>query len=169
MIPIREGVFISIVNDAGSGGPIALIASAGEANPLTILLFGPMQVWVHGHPLPYLRSRKALWLLALLTLRDGRPVERERLAGTLWPDVIQERAAGNLRVVLSELRHALGSEGGRLLSPGHHTLSLDLTGAEVDLRAFDAAMHSKNLKALKQAVVYALMNAEEDREHNRES
>src|SRR5712691_10511374 len=127
------------------GGPFALIASEGASHPLTILLLGPMQVLVHGRPLPHLRSRKAFWLLALLTLRDGRPVEREWLAGTLWPEVTQERSATNLRVVLSELRRALGSERGRLQSPGRHTLALDLTGADVDLRTFDAALHSKKL------------------------
>jgi DNA-binding SARP family transcriptional activator len=58
-----------------------------------------------------MRSRKGLWLLALLALRAGRSVEREWLAVALWPDVPQERAAANLRVILSELRHALGSEG----------------------------------------------------------
>lgn len=135
-----------------SGGPIALIVSEVASHPLTILLFGPMQVLVHGRPLPRMRSRKALWLLALLTLRDGKPVEREWLAGTLWPDVTQERAATNLRVVLSEMRHALGSEGGRLQSPGRHTLSLDLAGADVDLLTFDAAVHNKKLEALQQAV-----------------
>jgi len=111
-----------------------------------------MQVRVHSRPLPNMRSRKALWLLALLTLRDGRPVEREWLARTLWPDVTQGRSDTNLRVVVSELRHALASEGGRLQSPGRHRLSLDLTGADVDLRTFDAAMNSKKLEALQQAV-----------------
>jgi predicted ATPase/DNA-binding SARP family transcriptional activator len=134
------------------GGPFALIASEGASHPLTILLLGPMQVLVHGRPLPHMRSRKAFWLLALLSLRDGRPVDREWLAGTLWPDVTQERSATNLRVVLSELRRALGSEGRRLQSPGRHTLALDLTGADVDLRTFDAAINSKKLEALKQAV-----------------
>ncbi|MBC8104713.1 MAG: hypothetical protein H7Z41_19230, partial [Cytophagales bacterium] len=55
--------------------------------PLTITLFGPLSVLVNGQPIPHLRSRKAQWLLALLTLRGGRPVQREWLAGTLWPDV----------------------------------------------------------------------------------
>ena len=47
---------------------------------LTITLFGPIEVLVEGCPLPPLRSRKALWLLALLALRGGRTVEREWLA-----------------------------------------------------------------------------------------
>ena len=38
--------------------------------PLTIQLLGPFEVRLHGQPLPRLRSRKGLWLLALLTLRS---------------------------------------------------------------------------------------------------
>ena len=111
-----------------------------------------MQVLVEGRPLPRLRSRKALWLLALLALRAGRPVEREWLADTLWPDVDPSRAAANLRVVLSELRRVMGSEDGRLRSPGRHTLSLDLTGADVDVLTFDAAVTAQKLPALERAV-----------------
>jgi predicted ATPase/DNA-binding SARP family transcriptional activator len=129
-----------------------VIVSESISTPLTITLFGPMRVLVEGHPLPRLRSRKALWLLALLALRAGRPVEREWLAGTLWPDIDQGRAATNLRVVLSELRRALGSEGGRLQSPGRHTLLLDLVGADVDLCKFDTAMVSRDQEVLKEAV-----------------
>jgi predicted ATPase/DNA-binding SARP family transcriptional activator len=119
---------------------------------LTISLFGPMQVLVQGQPLPHLRSRQSLWLLALLTLRHDRPVEREWLAGTLWPDSDQSRGLRNLRIVLSELRKALGSESQRLQSPDRHTLSLDLAGAPVDVRTFDAAILSQKRSALTQAV-----------------
>src|SRR5258708_13204150 len=111
---------------SGSGAPIALTASEQASHPLTILLFGPMQVLVHGRPLPPMRSRKALWLLALLTLRDEQPVDREWLAGTLWPAVPPKRAAANPRGVLREFSHALGTGGRRLLSPGPHTLPLQL-------------------------------------------
>lgn len=122
------------------------------SSPLTLTLFGPMQVLVEGRPLPRLRSRKSLWLLALLALRAGRPVEREWLAGTLWPDVDQSPAAANLRVVLSELRRALGIQGSRLETPGRHILSLDLDGADVDVRAFDEAVASREAAALARAV-----------------
>ncbi len=93
-----------------------------------------------GKPLPHLRSRKALWLLALLTLRRDRPVEREWLTGALWPDVDQDRAFRNLRVVLGEFAPGVGDEGERLQSPGRHTLCLSLTGARADVVTFDAAM-----------------------------
>jgi DNA-binding SARP family transcriptional activator len=111
-----------------------------------------MQVRVHGLPLPAFRSRKPLWLLALLSLRSNRPVEREWLAGALWPDSDQSQAIANLRPVLSELRRALATQGNRVQSPDRHTLALDLTDAEVDLLRFDAAIASGTLSALEQAV-----------------
>jgi predicted ATPase/DNA-binding SARP family transcriptional activator/Tfp pilus assembly protein PilF len=122
------------------------------SSPLILTLFGPMQALVQGRPLPHLRSRKTLWLLALLTLRHDRPVEREWLAGTLRPDVDQSQAFANLRPILSELRSGLGDQGKRLQTPDRHTVRLDLTGAEVDLLTFDAAIASGKLSALEQAV-----------------
>ena len=115
-------------------------------------LFGPMQALVDGNALPPMRSRKGLWLLALLTMRHDRPVEREWLAGTLWPDVEQSQAFANLRPILSELRNGLGSQKERLQSPDRHTLRLDLTGADVDLIAFDAAIAAKKLPELEKAI-----------------
>jgi hypothetical protein len=53
------------------------------AAPLTIHLFGPMRVLVHGKPMPRVRARSAEWLLALLVLRHGRTLDRAWLAGTL--------------------------------------------------------------------------------------
>ncbi|MBC8134574.1 MAG: tetratricopeptide repeat protein [Fibrella sp.] len=116
------------------------------ASDLAITLFGPMQVLLYNRPLPRLRSRKALWLLALLTLRHGRPVERGWLAGTLWPDVGESQSSASLRAVLSELRSALGGQCARLQSPSRHTISLDLSDAAVDMLAFDAAVASGDLK-----------------------
>jgi predicted ATPase/DNA-binding SARP family transcriptional activator/Tfp pilus assembly protein PilF len=117
-----------------------------------ITLFGPLQVRVNGLPLPALRSRKPLWLLALLTLRPNRPIEREWLAGTLWPDLDQSRAFANLRSVLSELRKALATQGNRLQSPDRTTLMLDLAEADVDVLRFDAAIKSGQLADLEQAM-----------------
>ena len=111
-----------------------------------------MQVRVQGVALPPLRSRKALWILALLTLRHGRPVEREWLAGTLWPDADQSQSFGNLRPAVSDLRRALGSQSDRLQSPDRHSLLLDLSSSEVDLLAFDAAIAVKSPASLEQAV-----------------
>ncbi|MBC7806444.1 MAG: tetratricopeptide repeat protein [Akkermansiaceae bacterium] len=133
--------------------PNASIAPVEPLPPgLSITLFGPLLVLVNGQPIPHLRSRKAQWVLCLLTLRYGRPVQREWLAGTLWPDIDQTQAFANLRPTLSELRKALGSEGARLQSPSRNSLLLDLSGADVDVIAFDAAVAGKTGPGLERAV-----------------
>ncbi|BDI28535.1 hypothetical protein CCAX7_005860 [Capsulimonas corticalis] len=123
-----------------------------HAAPLTLTLFGPMQILVGGQPIVRLRSRKTLWLLALLVLRGGRPVERVWLAETLWPDIDPTRSLSSLRAILSDLRAALGAEGARLRSTSGNTLSLDIAGAEIDVLAFDAAVASGKIPALERAV-----------------
>lgn len=112
--------------------------------PLTLRLFGPMQILVDGEPLPKMRSRKARWLLALLTLRNGEPVSREWVAGRLWPDVDVSLALANLRPLVSELRQAMGAQSARLQTPDRKTILLDLDGADADVVAFDAAIQENN-------------------------
>ena len=88
------------------------------------------------------RTRSVEWLLALLVLRHGLPVDRSWLAGTLWPDSEQQQALHNLRDMLVHLRKALGPERERIQSPTRDTLTLDLEGAQVDVLKFDAAMRA---------------------------
>src|SRR4051794_30697657 len=108
--------------------------------PLVIRLLGPFAASVNGSPLPRLRSRKGYGLLALLVLSAGREVERSWLVGILWPDSPEAAALANLRSSLKDLRRALGSAAPRLCSPTPQTLAFDLTGTEIDLIAFDAAI-----------------------------
>jgi predicted ATPase/DNA-binding SARP family transcriptional activator len=107
---------------------------------LAIRLLGPMEVRLHGAPLPRFHSRKEHWLLALLCLRHGRGVERPWLAGLLWPDSAESQALAYLRNTLKDLRRALGPEAHRLRSPTPRTLALDLEGAAVDVVAFDESL-----------------------------
>ena len=119
---------------------------------LTLNLFGSMDVRVHGDSLPRLHSRKSLWLLALLALRKGKPVERDWLAGTLWPDSSQSQAQAYLRQSLTELRRALSTEATRLQTPTRQTVSLDLTGAAVDVLVFDAGIRQAEPHALRDPI-----------------
>src|SRR5262249_49276748 len=122
------------------------------APQLTLCLFGPLRVTLPGAPLPRVRTRSVEWLLALLTLRHGRTVSRDWLAGTLWPDSSEGRALHNLRDDLMRLRRALGAEGGRILSPTRDLLTLDLDRAEVDLLVFDRAVQAEDEASLREAV-----------------
>jgi DNA-binding SARP family transcriptional activator len=120
--------------------------------PLVIRLFGSFEAWVHGEPLRRLRTRKGEWLLALLALRDGKDLERDWLAGTLWPESLNEQALLSLRKSLQDLRQALGPETHRLRAPTRPTLRLDLTGADVDALTFDAAIARADAASLEEAV-----------------
>src|SRR6185369_7105006 len=81
-----------------------------------------------------------------------RPVEREWLAGLLWPDSPQDAALFYLRRSLSELRRALGSEAGRLVAESTRTIRLDLACACIDVLAFDEAILCAEPSSLKLAV-----------------
>lgn len=106
---------------------------------LTLRFFGPPEVRCSdGELLPTLRTRKGLWLLALLVLRAGKTVERLWLAGQLWPDTPTEGGLANLRRSLTDLRGALGPDATRISSPTSTTLCFDAQGIDCDLLAFDA-------------------------------
>jgi predicted ATPase/DNA-binding SARP family transcriptional activator/Tfp pilus assembly protein PilF len=123
-----------------------------EMPPFSVHLLGPCEVRIEGEPLPRLRSRKVLWLLALLALRQGRAAERSWLVATLWPESMETQAMYNLRQALTDLRRALGAQSERLQSPDRHTLLLDLSAADVDLIAFDSLIKNGDITALEQAV-----------------
>jgi predicted ATPase/DNA-binding SARP family transcriptional activator len=121
--------------------------------PLLVLrLFGPFEALLDGALLPGLRRRQARWLLALLALRAGRPVERVWLAGLLWPEAAEITALKNLRSSLADLRQSLGPAAGCLVSPTARTLCLGLGGAEVDVVSFDAAIVEGSNAGLERAV-----------------
>jgi predicted ATPase/DNA-binding SARP family transcriptional activator len=123
-----------------------------DGAPLEIRLFGAMSVSVRGEPMAKVRTRSVEWLLALLCLRQGRPVNRSWLAGTLWPESEETRALENLRHDLVSLKKALGEEGSRLESPSRDTLRLNLDGSWCDVVEFDRAVQKGDSASLKSAV-----------------
>src|SRR5207302_6529089 len=124
---------------ASSPAPGGWTMADSTAPPLTLRLFGSFEAHRGEAPLPRMRTRKDQWLLALLALRPGAEVARPWLAGTLWPESSEPAALANLRNALKELRRVLGPEAQRLHCPTTRTLSLDLTGAALDVREFDTA------------------------------
>ncbi|MCW3099979.1 MAG: hypothetical protein JWL77_5597 [Chthonomonadaceae bacterium] len=123
-----------------------------SSTSLAIRLFGPFDVTLDGQPLPRLRTRKGQWLLALLLLRYPQSVDRHWLAGVLWAESDESQAAYNLRRSLSDLHHVLGKEAYRLHALPRSSLHLDLSGAMVDLFAFDAAIAAGDLPSLERAI-----------------
>ncbi len=124
--------------------------SSGE---LRILLFGPGSVLVRGEDLTGRISKRAMWLLAALALREGKPIERQRLAGIIWPESSDESALHNLRQTLTRLRSVLGSAGSNIESVSPRSLALRLDGAvTVDALEFDQSCRNGSPQALEAAL-----------------
>lgn len=106
---------------------------------LRILLLGGFEVEGQRRSI-HLESAKTAAVLARLALAHG-PLARSRLTGLLWPDLSEERAAGNLRRALWDLRRNLDREpGGPWLVAGRGDVSLRRgPGLEVDVDRFEAA------------------------------
>lgn len=106
---------------------------------LRIRLLGGFEVEGPAGPV-HLESAKTAAVLALLALARG-PLARARLTGLLWPDLPEERARGNLRRALWDLRRNLDwGPQAAWLEAGHGEVSLRRgPGLEVDVDLFEAA------------------------------
>ncbi|MCA8948557.1 MAG: AAA family ATPase [Planctomycetes bacterium] len=118
--------------------------------PLAVRLFGEMELAVGGSPCTGLRS-KARWLLALLLLRRGRPIERALLAAQLWPDSLESRGLYNMRRELTALRRALGEQAARLQGT-QGRIGFDVGGCWIDALEFDDRVASPAADDLARAV-----------------
>lgn len=76
---------------------------------LEVRLLGKFDVRRDGKPIT-ISSRPAQSLFAYLILSAGTAHRREKLAGLLWPDSLEETARDNLRHALWRLRKALPSQ-----------------------------------------------------------
>lgn len=78
-------------------------------------------------------------------------MDRDWLAGTLWPESGQTQALAGLRQSLSDLRSAMGDDSWRLVS-AQHTLRLDLDGMDADVTEFDRCIQENSPASLDRAV-----------------
>jgi predicted ATPase/DNA-binding SARP family transcriptional activator len=79
------------------------------SNKLEVKLLGKFEVSRDGKPIA-ITSRPAQSLFAYLILSAGTSHRREKLAGMLWPDSLEETARDNLRHALWRIRKALPSQ-----------------------------------------------------------
>ena len=123
------------------------------APPTTeIRLFGTFEALQEGAALTGLRTRKEKYLLALLVLRPNQRVERDWLAGLLWPDSRESQALYNLSRSLSNLRQVFGPDLG-LASPTPRSVCLNSGALSVDAHRFDALTAQRDPTLLSQAVL----------------
>ncbi|MEG0417151.1 AfsR/SARP family transcriptional regulator [Gordonibacter sp.] len=88
--------------------------AAGIVPPLTVNLFGGLDVRIGGEVVDVTRFRrqKAKTLLALLVLNRGREFPRDQLVRVLWPDSEMDTARKNFYSVWSLLRRTLAGPSG---------------------------------------------------------
>jgi len=106
---------------------------------LRVELLGGFRVVTEGRVSPRLPSARQQQLIAFLVLhgRDAA-VQRQRVAGSLWPESSDTQALTNLRRELHHLKEAWPALEA-LVDSGSRTLAWRDAGAPVDLVAFEAA------------------------------
>jgi ATP/maltotriose-dependent transcriptional regulator MalT/DNA-binding SARP family transcriptional activator len=109
---------------------------------LSVQTLGRFRVLVDGEPVAASswQSRKARDLLKILVARRGRPVPREELMGSLWPEEEGEKVANRLSVALSTLRTVLDpakrTSSNYFLVSDREACRLDLSHVAVDVERF---------------------------------
>jgi DNA-binding SARP family transcriptional activator len=108
--------------------------------PLHLDLLGGFGVRTGGRPLGRSPSARQQQLIAFLALHArATPIQRQRVAGSLWPDSSGEQALTNLRRELHHLREGW-PELDALVAAASRTLGWRDTGrAVVDVVAFESA------------------------------
>src|SRR4051812_48389558 len=101
--------------------------NSDDASLLELRLFGQPSVCVLGDDITRSLPKKAILLLAMLALREGRAIERSHVAATLWPNVSETAALHNLRQMLAALRRSLLKARDLVLSPSPRSISLELS------------------------------------------
>jgi DNA-binding SARP family transcriptional activator len=105
---------------------------------LPIELFGGFRVLIEGHVSPRLPSTRQQQLIAFLVLHArNAPIQRQRVAGSLWPESSDTQALTNLRRELHHLKDTCPTLEA-LIDAGSRTLAWSDAGAAVDVVAFEA-------------------------------
>jgi DNA-binding SARP family transcriptional activator/basic membrane lipoprotein Med (substrate-binding protein (PBP1-ABC) superfamily) len=105
---------------------------------ISFRLLGPFEAEAGGGALP-LGGRKQRAVLALLLLRANEAVPLERLIDDVWGDDPPASAAHALEAYVSRLRVLLEPHGPSVVRSGRG-YRLDLAGADVDTRRFEALL-----------------------------
>jgi ATP/maltotriose-dependent transcriptional regulator MalT/DNA-binding SARP family transcriptional activator len=141
----RAEATLAAVGARGYRSALALVHPLRGVAPVAVQSLGRFRVLVHGEPvaLGVWQSRKARDLFKLLVARRGRPVPREALMESLWPDQRPGPLGNRLSVLLSTVRSVL--DPARRFDQGHFVAAdktvvwLDYGNVSVDVEGFLAA------------------------------
>jgi DNA-binding SARP family transcriptional activator len=111
----------------------------GESGDIEVRVLGPLEVRVGGRVVPITSGRQAA-LLGDLALHAPEAISRDRLIDDLWGEEVPATATKALQVHVSQLRKALGSAAGALVTqaPGY---ALVIDPQRVDARRFERLLH----------------------------
>lgn len=135
---------------AATAGQFSAVSGVGL---LEIRLFGQPQVLASGKNLTQHLTRRAVLLIAILALREGKPIERQTLAGMLWPESTDAAGLHNLRQTLAAVRRTLGSFGDLVTAVSPRSLLLEPSPSlGVDVLQFDALSAEGTRESLERAL-----------------
>ena len=106
---------------------------------LGLSCFGRLQILLDGQPVTSIGYAKGRALLVYLAVACERTHARDALAALLWPEFPAVRARANLRLILANLRDALGdaASDAPLLRLSRDTIGVSHAGdVELDVAAF---------------------------------
>lgn len=107
---------------------------------LRFALLGQVRAWRDGVELD-LGSRQQRAMLAVLLLREGRPVPVDEAARELWGEDVPRGAAGTVRTYVYRLRRILGAGGPRLITSAGSGYVLAVDPLAVDVGLFRHHLH----------------------------
>ncbi|WP_328311871.1 NB-ARC domain-containing protein [Streptomyces sp. NBC_00442] len=118
--------------------------AAGVAGGLRFRMLGPVEGDLDGRPLP-LGPPQQRALLAVLLLREGRPVSMPELLDAIWGERLPPRGVGTLRTYVSRLRTLLepgrpSRTPARLLVSADDGYALRVPAAALDTVVFEARL-----------------------------
>jgi DNA-binding SARP family transcriptional activator/DNA-binding transcriptional ArsR family regulator len=114
--------------------------------PLRIYLFGGFLLERGGIALPPIASRAGRSVFAYLVMHRGRPLQRDLLAGSFWPDLPEGRARRRLSHTLWQIQDVVSEGPVSHLAVTADTLAFDLTTPYwLDVEEFDRIFDSSHL------------------------
>ncbi|MGZ6146143.1 MAG: ATP-binding protein [Vulcanimicrobiaceae bacterium] len=131
------------------------VATSGSRH-LEIRLFGEPAFYSSGALLNAKLPAKSLVLLCALALSAGQPLDRTKLAFTLWPDDSEDEAKAKLRRHLHLLSRAIASAGGESQLQATNTTLTWLTDGPITIDVVEFTRLSSSADTLdRAAALYA--------------
>ncbi|MCE9557523.1 MAG: tetratricopeptide repeat protein [Armatimonadetes bacterium] len=124
--------------------------SVEDSHPIRIGLFGGLTVVCNGQEITRFRTRKTASLFAYLAFFEGRCHPRDVLMDLFWPESNQDAARQSLRMALSAIRGALGSEAKLTLETDRGIARL--SNISTDVAKFELESDSDDFETLAQRI-----------------